>query len=100
MTVGPVKTAYEKLITRSKYQRVRFIEIKAIPGNLFSTHISQSISDSGNSQGIAPMESFYGQMKTETMDNIAPSPTFKVSIDIEAFFFRKNNVPFDTLFIL
>ena len=39
------------------------------------------------------MESFYGQMKTETMDIIAPSPTFKVSIDIEAFSFAKITYP-------
>lgn len=83
MTVGLVKSAYEDMMTHHSAQLKRNSEV-FIHSDQGSQYLSttftrlleddsfiQSVSGRGNSQDNAPMESFFGRMKTQILDLIA-----------------------------
>jgi transposase InsO family protein len=83
MTVGLVKSAYEDMMTHHSAQLKRNSEV-FIHSDQGSQYLSttftrlleddgfiQSVSGRGNSQDNAPMESFFGKMKTQILDLVA-----------------------------
>ena len=91
MNVELVKKAYENMISNHKNEFKKDVKVY-VHSDQGSQYLStdfkrlvsddefiQSVSARGNSQDNAPMESFFGRMKTEVMDIIALCPDFETA---------------------
>lgn len=105
MTVGLVKEAYDLMMKNhgnefkqpdvyihsdqgSQYMSTTFKQL------LENDNFIQSVSERGNSQDNAPMESFFGTMKTRIMDKVAMCPTLKLAQQMVTGYIDKYNNEF------
>ena len=104
MTVGLVREAYDMMMElHGSELRGSKVYIHSDQGCQYTSTtyrqllkdegFIQSMSDRGNSQDNAPMESFFGRMKSRIMNLVATCPDFKVAHDlIKGYLDEYNNV--------
>ena len=103
MTTELVKTGYQNMMKKhgNELKKSAQVYIHSDQGAQYlSTDFKQLISDDefiqsvsarGNSQDNAPMESFFGRMKTEVIDLIAMSPDYETAVRLIDGYIHQHN---------